>query len=487
MARKIMLGHKVRRLRRDRDMTQTAMAERLGISPSYLNLIESNQRPVTVDLLLRIGQEFDVDVGRFAEDEGARLLSGLQEVFADPLLAKADVKRQDLMELSERVPTAAKAMISLFHAYRDLVRDAHLMRAAETPALSDGPEVAAGQGTSFVMDEIGDYLHDHGNYFEPLEAAAEAVWHEGGIEPGNLYQGLVGYLDRELALRVKIVPSDVMTGLQRRYDRHGRRILLSEMLPPSTRAFQLALQLALIKYRSLLDGMVRDARLVSDDAKPLVRIALANYLAGALTMPYERFWRAATAERYDIQVLGQRFDASFEQVCHRLTTLQRPGAKGVPFFMIRVDTAGNVSKRFSAKGAAVAQFGGACPRWNVHDAFRAPGLHIQVSEMPDGERYFSVARAIAKPGVGFHNPGQRLAIALGCEIAHAAQLVYADGVDLLNEDIAVPIGPHCRICERIDCNQRAFPPITHRLVVDDNQRGMAAYGLAPRVPEGDAA
>jgi hypothetical protein len=306
------------------------------------------------------------------------------------------------------------------------------------------------------------------------------------LDQGTLYQGLIGYLDRALTLRVKIMPSDVMTGVQRRYDRHGRRILLAEMLPLPTRSFQLALQIALIKYRGLLDGMVRDAQFASDDAKPLARIALANYLAGAVMMPYERFWRAATAARYDLQVLSQRFDASFEQVCHRLTTLQRPGAKGVPFFMIRVDTAGNVSKRFSAKGAAVARFGGACPRWNVHDAFRAPGhTHIQISEMPDGERYFSVARTITKPGAGYHNPGQRLAIALGCEITHAAQLVYADGVDVLNEDIAVPIGPHCRICERIDCNQRAFPPITHRLVVDDHQRGIAAYGLVPRVVESE--
>ncbi|MEQ9815693.1 MAG: short-chain fatty acyl-CoA regulator family protein [Azospirillaceae bacterium] len=474
MSRKAMLGHKIRRLRRDQGITQAAMAERLGISASYLNLIEGNQRPVTVALLLKIGQLWDVDIASFADDDGSRLLGALQEVFGDPLLAGGDVKRQDMIDLAEQVPTAASALVQLYRAYRDLA-DADRLE-AERAAI--GGEVGARIGPANPADEAGAFFHEAGNHFPELEAAAEEVWSAGGLDIGGIQQGLIDHLDRELTLRVRILPVDVMGLVQRRYDRHGRRVLLSEMLPPESRTFQLALQIALIAHRGLLDRLAGAAELTSEEARALVRVGLANYLAGAIVMPYDRIWRAATAVRYDIAVLGARFQASFEQVCHRLTTLQRPGARGVPFFMVRIDKAGNVSKRFSAAGSPLARFGGACPRWNVHDAFRAPGrIQVQVSEMPDGQRYFSLATTVAKPGAGHRQPGQTYALALGCDLQHAAQLVYADGMDVLADEAAVPIGLHCRICERPGCPQRAFPPTGHALVVDDYERGPTPYGF----------
>ena len=477
MAKKAMLGHKIRRLRREHDATQAEMAERLGISPSYLNLLENNQRQVTVDLLLKIGQAFDVDLQSFAEDDGARLVGGLREVFGDPLFEGADIKRQDIAELASAVPAAAEAVITLYRVYGEMREDMQLV----TEKMADGEGGQAPGTSGSALEEVRDYFHAQDNYFPALEDAAVEICRAGGLEAGGLHRGLVDYLDRELTVRVKVMPIDVLGPIRRRYDRHGRRVLLSEMLSPPSRNFQLAAQIGLIKYRGLLDRMVADAGLSGDAAARLGKIGLANYLAGAVLMPYDRFYRAATALRYDIEVLRRRFESSFEQVCHRLTTLQRPGAKGVPFFMIRVDNAGNVSKRFSANRLHFARFGGACPRWNVHDAFGAPG-HIlrQVSEMPDGDRYFSIARTVEKEGTGHRLPGQTYAVALGCEIAYAAQLIYADGVDLGTDDIAVPIGLHCRLCERVDCSQRAFPPVQHTLTIDENVRGATPYVFEPR-------
>ena len=473
--KKAMLGHKIRRLRRQQELTQAETAERLGISPSYLNLLENNQRQVTVDLLLRIGQAFDVDLQSFAEDEGARLVGGLAEVFGDPLFTDSDVKRQDISDLANAIPSAAQAVIALYKAYRE-TRDS--LQLLGDPAADHGESPPPPGAPGSALDEVRDFFHQQGNYFPALEDAAAEIWRQGGLEQGVLQQGLTDYLDNELTVRVKVMPVDVMGAIRRRYDRHGRRVLLSEMLTPSTRVFQLAVQIGQIQYRTLLDRLVAEAGFSGEAAALLGRVGLANYLAGAILMPYEPFYRAATALRYDIEILMQRFEASFEQVCHRLTTLQQPGSKGVPFFMIRVDHAGNISKRYSASRLHFARFGGACPRWNVHDAFSAPRQILrQVSEMPDGERYFSIARTAAKEGGGYRDPGQTFAVALGCEIAYAAQLVYADGIELDRGDTAVPIGLHCRLCERVDCSQRAFPPMQHRLVVDENVRGAAAYGF----------
>lgn len=466
-----MMGPKLKRLRRDQGMTQARMAERLGISPSYLNLMENNQRPVTVPLLLKIGQAFDVNLQAFAADDDARLVSALQEVFGDPLLDGSDVDRDELFSMATESPAAARGMLALYRAYRDL-REARELADADA-ALNQRAEPQAGGS---ALDAIRDLFDDNHNFFPELEAAAEEIWQAGGLEVGNLYQGLSDYLDRTLGVRVRLMPIEVMGPIRRRYDQHGRRVLLSEMLPMSGRIFQLALQIALLRHRQLLDRLAEDAGPVEDDTRGLARSGLANYLAGAVMMPYDRFHRAAVSVRYDLEILQHRFAASLEQVCHRLTTLQRPGAKGVPFFMIRVDKAGNVSKRYSANRLHFARFGGACPRWNVHDAFRWPGrLHTQVSEMPDGQRYFSVAATVTKAGAGYRMPGQVYAIALGCEIDHAPQLVYADGVDLMSDEIAVPIGLHCRLCERPDCTQRAYPPAHRPLSLDEHQRGPTAY------------
>ncbi|WP_247881121.1 helix-turn-helix domain-containing protein [Skermanella sp. TT6] len=474
--KKAMLGHKVRRLRRDHNLTQAQMAEQLGISASYLNLIEHNQRPVTVQLLLKLGQAFEIDLQAFAEDEESRLIAGLREVFADPLFAGSDVKNSDFRELAAVAPTLGQAVVTLYQAYRESREDIEALAGR----VADRDKLQVVQAAAFPVEEVRDFFHAQGNHFPELESAAEELWRDLKAESGDLYRGLTDFLSRAHGVRVKLMPMDVMgTGL-RRFDRHSRRILLSEMLPPSGRNFQLACQIALLHHRDLLDRLAAGTSLSGDEARRLTRIGLSNYFAGAVLMPYDRFIEAARSVRYDIEILGHRFDASFEQVCHRLTTLQRPGAKGVPFFLIRVDNAGNVSKRFSAGSLNFARFGGACPRWNVHDAFRSPGqIMTQLARMPDGTTYFSIARTVDKSGGGWRSPPQQFAIGLGCDVAHAGQLVYAEGVDLDNVGAATPIGVNCRLCPRLDCSQRAFPPLNHRLIIDENQRGLSTYFFMP--------
>lgn len=471
--KKAMLGHKVRRLRRDLKMTQAQMADEIGISPSYLNLIEANQRPLTVPLLLKIASVYGIDMASFAEDDETRLVASLREVFADPLFDAGDIKAQDMKEVAAAAPNLGHAIVSMYRAYREARED--LGALAEKVADRDKLQVMGAQ--AFPQEEVSEFFQAEQNHFPDLEIAAESLWIDGDLDSGNLYGTLSAYLQKKHGVRVRLMPIDVMGGAICRYDRHSRRVLISEMLDPAGRTFQLASQTALLGQAPLLDAAVSRGSFSHDESRRLARVGLANYFASAIMMPYGRFLTAAREVRYDIEVLSRRFVASFEQVCHRLTALQRPGAKGVPFFFARVDPAGNMSKRFSAApGFHFARFGGACPRWHLHDAFRRPGeIQTQLARMPDGTTFFSMVRTVEKPGGGWKQPARQFAVAIGCDLAHAAQLVYADGLDLSNVEAATPIGVNCRICPRLDCTQRAFPPLSHRLVVDEHIRGVSSY------------
>jgi hypothetical protein len=191
-------------------------------------------------------------------------------------------------------------------------------------------------------------------------------------------------------------------------------------------------------------------------------------------MPYAAFLSAAATLRHDVEALASRFGVSFEQACHRLSTLQRQGARGVPFFFVRVDPAGNVSKRFSAAGFPFARYGGSCPRWVVHTAFAQPGvLQVQVAELPDGTAYLCFGRTVTRPARTWGEPRPTHVVAMGCGIAHADAVAYADGLDL--ERAKVGIGLSCRLCDRPDCRSRAFPPLEHRLALDPQLAGVAPY------------
>jgi predicted transcriptional regulator/transcriptional regulator with XRE-family HTH domain len=478
MKRKAMLGNKVRQLRKRRGLTQAKLAEQLGISASYMNLIEHNRRAVTVPVLLRLADVLGADLGQFTPDDEARLVGELTEVFGDSTLAGHEVGPSDLADLVQTSPSACRAVLDLYRAYRSVRDEARAM--AERYAGG----AAAGAGDPVPPeDQVTDLIQQHHNYFPGLEAAAERLSDATPPGTGEIDRQLVRHLLEQHGVTVEVVPGDPGGSVVRRFDLAQRKLMLSEVLAPRSRNFQLAHQVALLGCRDEIDAVLARARPTTPDARALARVALANYFAGAVLMPYAAFLEATREVRYDVEMLGHRFRTSFEQVCHRLTTLQRPGAGGVPFHFVRVDIAGNVSKRFAASGIRFSRYGGSCPRWNVHAAFLSPGfIRTQISRMPDGTTFFCIARTVRKEGGGFLVPQTRLAIGLGCEISHARELVYADGVDLDNLGAAVPIGVTCRLCERTDCRQRAFPPLLHAMDVNENVHGASFY-MAETRPE----
>lgn len=473
-------GAKVRALRRRENLSQVQLADRLGVSPSYLNLIENNRRPLPANLLIRLAQLFDIDVNAFATDEDTRLVADLTEAFADPLFEEQDLTSVDVREMTSASPSAARAVLAMYRAYQAARATADDLTSRLTEG-EEGEGSSSPQARSFLpSEEVSDLVQGRSNHFPELEAAAEDLWRRAALDAGDVYSGLVRFLAKEHGIVVEVARWGSERGVLRRFDPASRRLVLSELLPTRSRTFQLAHQVGLLAYGAVVDRVVGEGRLTTDESRALGRVALANYFAGAVLMPYARFLEAAKQERYDIDVLGRRFRVGFEQVCHRLTTLRRPGAEGVPFHMIRIDVAGNISKRFSASGIRFARFSGACPRWNIFSAFLTPGMvRIQISRMPEGTSFFCIARTIQKDAGGYHAQHPVQAIGLGCQLEHARELVYSDGIDLENPDTCVPVGVTCRLCERTDCEQRALPSLRVPLRVDQNVRGVSLYANAP--------
>jgi hypothetical protein len=469
------LGAKVRALRRREGLSQVQMAERLGISPSYLNLIESNRRPLPSPLLIKLAQIFGVDLHTFGGDDDARIVSDLLEVFADPVFDAYQLASTDLRDLAVNQPQVARAVLALYSSLKTQ-REASDALASRL----DGEEGSGVDRSQLPSEEVNDLVQKHMNHHPELEEAAEELWKKARFDAEELYPGLLRYLEKQHGIHVRIARGEAERGILRRFDADKKVLTLSELLPTRSRTFQVAHQIAILTQHARIDRIVADAHLTSDGSRGLARVALANYFAGAVLMPYGPFLEACRQERYDIDVIGRRFRVGFEQVCHRFTTLRRPGAEGVHFHMIRIDVAGNISKRFSASGIRFARFSGACPRWNIFQAFMTPGMiRLQLSRFSDGATYFCLARTIHKDSGGYHAQQPVQAIGLGCRIEHAREMVYSDGMDLENVHLATPVGVTCRLCERSDCEQRAFPSIRHPLQVDENVRGVSLYAPVP--------
>jgi len=470
-SKKIFAGPRIRRLRRERGLSQSQMASELGFSTSYLNLVERNQRPVSAQFLLRLAEVYDVELTAFAGTDEARAFADLTEIMADPMFKSLGLTRGDMQDMADAAPQAVEAVSLLYRSLQQAKQNA-------TKLSTQMVDQEGGGESQFPVDEVRDFIHDHKNYFPELDEAAEATHEELGLHRDDAFMVLSSRLDEEHGIRVRIMPQEVMPETLRHYDLHRRQLLISEMLDTSARTFQLALQLGMLEFKSMINRIGDLHSWQTEEARRLVRISLANYFAGALLMPYGRFLGDARKLKYDIEHLGRRYGTSFEQVCHRLTTLNRPGEKGVPFFFIRVDKAGNVSKRFSAGRFHFSRFGGTCPLWQVHDTFSTPGrINTQIIQLPDSTTYFSVARTVRRVGALYGQPDQQLAIGLGCDIAHARELIYSKGHDLENLD-ATPVGTNCRLCERPACPQRAHPPLAKAMILDERSRGLSAYRFA---------
>lgn len=466
---KAMLGHKVQRFRKEMGLNQKEMAQELDISASYLNLIEHNQRPVTVPLLFRLGQVFDVDLKNFAEDDTARLTAELVEIFSDSLFAGHEVGRNEIRDMVTAAPGVATAISDLHGAYRQL-RD-------EMQAVV-GPQAGRATTVRSPLEAVRIFQEQASNHFPEIEQIADQFRAQAKLDRNDLFSGLTRWLDETHGISVRVMPVHVMENQLRRFDLHRKRILLSEVLHMPQRVSQLASQIAHLEHCALLDELAGQDKVQEPETRQLLRIMLANYFAGAVVMPYDDFLESAREGRHDLDLLRRRFGANFEQVCHRLTTLQRSGARGIPFFFLRVDNAGNVSKRLSAGGMQFARFGGTCPRWGVHDAFGARGvIQAQVSALADDQRYFTVSRTLEPGWVAPGEPMSVVAVALGCELRHAKDIVYADGIDLARPENITEIGLSCQMCERASCIQRAYPPLNRTLKFDPNIRRMGMFEL----------
>jgi predicted transcriptional regulator/transcriptional regulator with XRE-family HTH domain len=478
MSDAVRFGSKVRALRRREGLSQADLASKLGVSASYLNLIENHKRPLPAPLLVKLAQQFNVDLTQFASDEDARVVSDLLEVFSDPLFEDPALTQAEMREMASASPAAARGVIALYRAYRAAKGSADDL----SSRIAERDDLTNVSTTAVPSEEVSDLIQRNQNHFPSLEAGAEDLLSRGKVSTDEIYQGLKRFLEKELGVSVLIARTEIARETLRKYDPDKKELTLSELLPTRSRSFQLAYQIGMLTQRSAIDSVVaRDAYLTTEASRALARVALGNYFAGAVLMPYDTFLKAARAERYDIDVLGRRFRIGFEQTCHRLTTLRRPGAEGVPFHFVRIDVAGNISKRFSASGIRIARFSGACPRWNIFAAFLTPGMiRIQVSRMPDNEVFFCLARTIQKDSGGYHSPQPVMAIGLGCKVERAKELVYSDGVDLENREMYTRVGVTCRTCERSDCDQRAFPSMRQPLVVDENVRGSSLYSLPSR-------
>ena len=465
-----LLGRTIRRIRQERGQTQGALAARLGISASYLNLIEHDQRAVTASLLIKLTAALEVDIAALSGASERQLEVGLQEVLSDPMLGIEEMPEGEIATLAGSAPNIARAVLALYRAWRVARED------------SGGIALPTGRRILLPTEEARDFFHDRANHFPALEAAAEAIGAELAAAPAEMNHAIAERLRRAHGLTVTVAaPVGTLAGALRRYDPAARRLELSDSLPRESRGFHMAFQLMLLEAGEAAQGALGGFEPSSPEAAQLIRIGLLNYAAAALLMPYGAYLGAARALRHDVEALAARFGVSFEQAAHRLSTLQREGARGVPFFFLRVDPAGNVDKRFSAAGFPFARYGGSCPKWIVHQAFATPGqIRVQLAQLPDGAAFLCFARTVQGVAARWGEPAPVHVVAMGCDIARAGEVVYAQGLDL--EAAMVGIGLSCRLCDRLDCRSRAFPPLEHRLALDPLVEGAAPWRFEAKRP-----
>lgn len=441
------------------------MAGSLGISPSYLSQLEHDDRPLTPQLLERISQLFPLDWQELETDDPARLAVALREALSDPLFEES-LPAEALARIAEQQPGFAERFIALYEAYRTTSQRLEMVDEAISAGSLNNPRLP--------WDEVRDWFHLSNNYVEALDVAAEAL---AAALAGNTDSPGLEALQRHLFARHG-VRLETGAGPLREFDRGKGELRINPAQPPTGVRFQLAYQLAAMSLGETIEEISQAAELRTATARELLKIGLTNYAAGALLMPYERFRQKARAYRHDIDRLSHAFGTSFEQTCHRLSTLQRKGAGGLPVFFCRVDMAGNITKRHSATRLQLAQFGGACPLWVVHEAVAIPDrVLVQLAETPDGARYISMAKGLVKPSGRFDRAPRRYAVALGCEVQHASEFIYADALDIRASRTATRIGMSCRICPRSDCDQRAYPPSDQQIAVDLFRRGIVPYDL----------
>ena len=462
---KLYAGHAVRRIRRANGLTQAQIAEALSVSPSYLNLIERNQRPLTATLLLRLAERYDFDPRTLTGATPGGGVEAIRRKLSDPMFADLTIDRAQIEEWIAQSPDAAEAFARAFDRATAGLEGASGFGASSTAQ----PDAIAA-----VRREIERWR----NHFADLDVAAETLADELRLINADLYGAITERLRVKHQLSIRILPVEVMPDRLRRLDLHARQLQLSEMLDPASRSFAAAFQLAQLEAKAAIDALVRGADFPDRAGERFYARHLTSYFAAAVMMPYARFLRACEATGYDIVLLQRRFGAGFEQVAHRLTTMQRVGARGLPFFMLRIDRAGQSSKRYAgASGSPLVETDRRCPIWNVHAAFERPGsLLTQLIALEDESRWFTLSRTVRPQSGMAGGVNAEFAICLGLDAKLAAPLAAARGIDL-NDGRAAAIGLGCSACNRAQCPQRSAPPVGRTLTFNERERALTPFSF----------
>jgi len=466
----LQIGHKIKSKRRKIGISQADMAKKLSISPSYLNLIESGKRKVNVDLLLKLSNELGIGMSDISKKTDTNLYQNLMDVLGDNLFEDLDITNFDIKEIVNSNPLIAKALVKLGDNYKKKSLDI----VSKVENISG--KFIDNQKNSFPGEVVSDFIQENDNYFPKLEELANGIFSEVKNKNRTSNLPLCEYLLKKHKIEAKSVIPDVKKPFTKKFDPIKKTFLLSDYLTLSTKKLHVAAQIAHLGANDILDEYLDTFKFTSEESRKLSKVALLNYAAAAILMPYKLFYKECKEQRYDLELLQNTFATSFEQVAHRVTCLQDSNMKGIPFHMLRTDVAGNISKRFSLSGIEIPRYGGACPRWNIYSAFTAPGkIHAAVSKMPDGEKNVCIERTVEK-GIAKHGMFKSLlSVGLGCQIKYAKDFIYTDSLNLNDEKTEVLIGVNCRTCDRMDCQQRAFPPHHKKFDIDLNKRGISVY------------
>lgn len=464
---KTFVGSRLRQLRSERGLSQVALAQQLEISPSYLNQIEHDVRPLTVPVLLRITEVFGVDATFFSPQDSTRLIAEMREVLMDEAVEGAP-DATEIAQLVNAHPNLARSIVNLHQRYRSSTDQLGALTEGRSGSINSTGII------SMPHEEVRDYFYQRQNYLHELDTAAEEMTLRLRMHRGDVLKELAQRLSNQHGVQV-VKRIDLGENVLHRFDRETRTMEFAAQLLPGQRAFRMASELGHLEYGDLINKMADEGGFTTPEARSLGVIGIANYFAAATMLPYRQFHDAAEEFRYDIERLSTFFSAGYETICHRLSTMQRPSMRGVPFSFVRVDRAGNMSKRQSATGFHFNASGGTCPLWNVYETFTEPGKIVrQIAQMPDGRAYLWVARTVSRRSARYGQPAKTFAIGLGCELRHANRVVYGDGLDLTGA-AATPIGSGCRVCDRDGCPQRAFPQIGRSLDINEHRSTVSPY------------
>ena len=464
------IGPKIKSFRRQLGLQANKLAEQLGISPSYLNLIESGKRKIDGDLLIKVCEELKIELSDLTNKSDLNLVNDISELLDDQLFEDLDILGPEVKDLVNTNPNIARALIKLGDNYKQ--KDHEIISKVET--LSG--KIIDSRKTSFPGEVISDFLQEKKNYFPKLEEFANKIFDKVQLNNRTRYVALCDFLRTEYSINVKDIIPEEGKPFSKIFNKNNKELLLSEYNSLETKKLHAAAQIAQEGAINEINDYLSEFKFPSDEAKRLTKIALLNYCAAAILMPYKLFHSECKKLKYDLELLQNTFATSFEQVAHRVTCLQDPKLPGIPFHMLRVDIAGNISKRFSLSGIEIPRYGGACPRWNVYSAFTRPGvIQAAVSKMSNGKKYVCIAKTVEK-GVGrYGRKKSMLSIGLGCEAKYAKDFVYTENLNLNDKKTEIPIGVSCRTCDRLDCSQRAFPPLHKKFDVDIDTRGVSVY------------